>query len=56
MNDLKTKLETTGLSLAEFCKLTGTPYNTALQWKSKKRRTPPIVFAWLELYTKKPPV
>lgn len=46
------KLKSSGLSLAEFCRQTGTPRRTAEDWKYGKSKTPNIVFAWFELYTK----
>lgn len=43
-------LNDAGLPISQFCELTGTPERTAMSWKSGERRTPPLAFAWLELY------
>ena len=45
-------LNDAGLPISQFCELTGTPERTAVSWKTGERRTPPIAFAWLELYKK----
>lgn len=57
MTEFAKKLKASGLTLAEFCRLTSTPYQTAKQWKmdsNKKgaRPAPGIAIAWLNLYIK----
>lgn len=47
------KLNEAGLSMKEFCELTGTPYRTAQDWKSGVNKTPPIVVKFLDLYIEK---
>lgn len=54
-SDFGNLLEKSGLTLAEFCRLTNTPYQTAKQWHMEGkngRRVPGIALAWLKLYLK----
>lgn len=43
-------LKAAGLSVAEFCRQSGTPERTAINWKTGERRTPPIALWALKLY------
>jgi transcriptional regulator with XRE-family HTH domain len=45
-------LKEAGLTVAEFCRQTGTPRRTADQWVKGDRRTPPLALAYLDLYKK----
>ena len=42
MTKFSNDLERVGLSVKEFCELTGTPLQTAYNWKRGVRRTPGI--------------
>jgi hypothetical protein len=45
------ELEKTGLSVAEFCRITKTPYDTAQKWYSgTTKNVPAVVFSWMLLY------
>lgn len=51
------KLQESGLTLAEFCRRTDTPYQTAKNWKTDQDKkyavkAPGIAIAWLNLYIK----
>ena len=53
MRKLRKLRKQAGLSMAECCRLTGTPYSTWKSWEDEGphgRRTPGIAFAWLEMY------
>ena len=52
--ELRTLRKKLGLSMAECCRLTDTPYRTWQGWETvagdNARRVPGIAFAWLKLY------
>jgi len=48
MNEFKQKLKQKGLTIAEFSRLTGTPYRTAQNWANGTARIPNMAITFLD--------
>jgi hypothetical protein len=53
-NDAETEfrplLDQSGLSISEFCSLTGTPLSTGKNWSRGATQAPRVAIAWLKMY------